>query len=84
MEFTPGAIREVAKLTNERGVGARGLRSVVEAALEGVLFEASEADRGQVFVIDERVVRGEEMPGRRPIRSEPPLRRVLIRSRVTS
>ena len=49
-------------MAHERGVGARGLRAVVEAVLEGVLFEASEADRGQCFVIDERVVRGEASP----------------------
>jgi ATP-dependent Clp protease ATP-binding subunit ClpX len=77
LDFTPGAIREVARLARERGVGARGLRAVVEAVLEDVLFEAGESDRGQVFVIDERVVRGEAEPLRRPIRAMPPLRRPL-------
>ena len=82
LEFTPGAIREVAKLAHERGTGARGLRAVIEQVVEGVMFEVSEADRGQVFVIDERVVSGEGVPGRRPIRQEPPLR-TLMRRRVT-
>jgi ATP-dependent Clp protease ATP-binding subunit ClpX len=81
LEFTPGAIREIARLANERGVGARGLRAVVEEVVEDVLFEASEADRGHVFVIDERVVRGEGQPQRRAIRAVPPLR-LLIRRRV--
>ena len=84
LEFTPGAIREVARLAHERGVGARGLRAVVEAVLEDVLFEAGESDRGTCFVIDERVVRGEAEPLRRPIRAAPPLRRPLERRRAVS
>ncbi len=68
LEFTPDAINEIARLAHERGAGARGLRAVVEQVVEDVMFEVGEADRGQVFVIDERVVRGEGVPGRRPIR----------------
>jgi ATP-dependent Clp protease ATP-binding subunit ClpX len=82
LEFTPSAIREVARMAHERGTGARGLRSVLEAVVEGVMFEASEADRGYVFVIDERVVRGEGTPVRTPIKTMPPLR-TLLRKRVT-
>lgn len=55
---------------------------MVEQVVEGVMFEVGEADRGQVFVIDDQVVRGEGVPGRRPIRLEPPLRSILKR-RVT-
>jgi ATP-dependent Clp protease ATP-binding subunit ClpX len=57
LEFTPGAIREIARLAHARGVGARGLRAVVEQVVEGILFEASGADRGTCFVIDDGVVR---------------------------
>ncbi len=81
LEFTPEAIREIARLAHERGVGARGLRAVVEQVVEGILFEASEGDRGQLFVVDERVVRGQGQPQRKPIRAVPPLR-PLIRRRV--
>ena len=42
LEFTPGAIKEIARMAHERGTGARGLRAVVESVVEGVLFEASE------------------------------------------
>jgi len=84
LEFTPKAIREVAKLAHKRGVGARGLRAVVEQVVEGVMFEASEADRGHVFVIDERVVAGEAQAARRPIRALPPLRSPLERRRLSS
>jgi ATP-dependent Clp protease ATP-binding subunit ClpX len=82
LEFTPKAITEVARLAHERGTGARGLRAVVEQVVEIVLFEVSEADHGQVFVIDERVVRGEGEPLRKSIRLEPPLR-LLMKRRVT-
>ena len=39
LEFTDGALREVARIAHERGTGARGLRAVVEAVLEPVLFD---------------------------------------------
>ena len=39
LEFTDGAIHEVAVIAHERGTGARGLRAVVEAVLEPVLFD---------------------------------------------
>ncbi len=63
-------------------VRARGLRAVVERVMEDVLFEVSEADKGQVFVIDERAVRCEAPAQRKPIRAVPPLR-ALIRRRAT-
>jgi ATP-dependent Clp protease ATP-binding subunit ClpX len=82
LEFTPGAIQEVARIAHVRNTGARGLRAVVEQVVEGVLFEAPEAGRGQVFVIDERAVRGEAPAQRKPIKAVPPLR-ALIRRRAT-
>ena len=82
LEFTPDAIKEIARLAHERGTGARGLRAVVEAVVEDILFEASEADRGHLFVIDERVVRGEGQAKKKPIVATPPLRS-LVKRRVT-
>ena len=38
--FTDAAVKEIARIALERGTGARGLRSVIEEVLEGVLFEA--------------------------------------------
>ena len=37
--FADAAIKEIARIALDRGTGARGLRSVVEEVLEGVLFE---------------------------------------------
>ena len=39
LEFTDEALREIARIAFERGTGARGLRAVVEAVLEPVLFD---------------------------------------------
>ncbi len=55
--FTDAAVREVAWVALERGRGARGLRSVIEEVLEGVLFEA---EAGVRYVITEETVRGGE------------------------
>jgi len=53
--FTEGAVREIARIAVERGTGARGLRSVVEEVLEGVLLDAEE---GVQYVITDLTVRG--------------------------
>ena len=55
--FTDAAIKEIARIALERGTGARGLRSVVEEVLEGVLFEV---EAGLRYVITDKTVRGGE------------------------
>ena len=57
LDFTPGALRHVARIARERGTGARGLRSVVEDLMRDILFEISEDSiRGKKTVIDEAQV----------------------------
>ncbi len=55
--FTDAAMKVIARIALERGTGARGLRSVVEEVLEGVLFEV---EAGIRYVITDRTVRGGE------------------------
>ena len=55
--FTDAAVREIARIALERGTGARGLRSVVEEVLEGVLFEV---EAGIRYLITDKTVRGGE------------------------
>ena len=62
LEFTPGALRAIARKALERDTGARGLRSVVEHLMLDLQFQLPEVGRGQRFVIDEDVV-----AGRRPV-----------------
>jgi ATP-dependent protease Clp ATPase subunit len=55
--FTYAAKREIARVALERGPGTRGLRSVVEKVLEGVLFDP---EPGVRHVITDKAVRGGE------------------------
>src|SRR5271166_4748519 len=55
--FTDAAVKEIAKIALARGVGARGLRSVVEETVEGVLFDV---EAGVRYVITDKTVRGGE------------------------
>jgi ATP-dependent Clp protease ATP-binding subunit ClpX len=53
--FTDAAVKEIAKIAFERGTGARGLQSVIEEILEGVMFEA---EAGVRYVVTDRTVMG--------------------------
>ena len=55
--FTDAAVKEIARIALARGTGARGLRSVVEEVLEGVLFEV---EAGLRYVVTDKTVRGGE------------------------
>jgi len=55
--FTDAAIKEIAGIAHERGTGARGLRSVIEEVLEGVLFEV---EAGVRYLITDKTVKGGE------------------------
>jgi ATP-dependent Clp protease ATP-binding subunit ClpX len=55
--FTDAAVKEIARIAFERGTGARGLRSVIEEVLEGVLFDP---EPGVRYFISEKTVRGGE------------------------
>jgi ATP-dependent Clp protease ATP-binding subunit ClpX len=55
LEFTPQAIKATAARAMELGIGARGLRSVMEKALLDVLFSG---ESGRTYVVDDGVVLG--------------------------
>jgi ATP-dependent Clp protease ATP-binding subunit ClpX len=54
--FTDGALREVVRFAMDRGVGARGLRAVVEEVVADLLFEAPERP-GTRAIVDAALVR---------------------------
>lgn len=68
--FTDNAIKETARIAFERGTGARGLRSVVEQVMEGVLFDA---EAGVRYVITDKAVRGGEAVKQRMNQARAPL-----------
>jgi ATP-dependent Clp protease ATP-binding subunit ClpX len=58
LEFTEGALRKIAQRALEKGVGARGLRSIVEEVMLDIMFELPDQDAGSKYVIDESIVLG--------------------------
>src|SRR5262249_12242572 len=60
LDFTPDAIREVARRAKARGTGARALRSVMEGLMLDIMYDLPERPAGQSYTITDRVVRGEE------------------------
>jgi ATP-dependent Clp protease ATP-binding subunit ClpX len=60
LEFTEGALREIARRAKARGTGARALRSIMETLMLDAMFELPERPRDQTYTITEGFVRGEE------------------------
>jgi len=63
LEFDEDALREIAKLAVERKTGARGLRSILEAALMDTMFDLP----GSPDVISCTVTRDTVMNGAAPL-----------------
>ena len=55
--FNVAAVKEFARIALQRGTGARGLRSVVEEVIVGILFDV---EAGVRYVITDKTVKGEE------------------------
>ena len=60
LEFTEGALLEIAKRARIRDTGARGLRTIIEKAMFDIMYELPEQERGKTFLITEEMVRGEK------------------------
>ncbi len=60
LEFTPGALRELAREAVRRETGARGLRALLENIMLDVMYEAPRRQSAGRYVIGENVVRGHE------------------------
>jgi len=60
LEFSDGALGEIARVARQRDTGARGLRSIVENVMFDIMYELPEVDRGSKFVITEEMARGDE------------------------
>jgi len=62
LEFRDDALRAVARKAMERKTGARGLRSILEAALLEIMYELPSMDGVSKIVIDAGVIEGESDP----------------------
>ncbi|MFM7922386.1 MAG: ATP-dependent Clp protease ATP-binding subunit ClpX, partial [Planctomycetaceae bacterium] len=59
LDFTPGALMEIARMARTRETGARGLRSILEGVMFDLMFDLPELERGQKFLVTEEMVRGD-------------------------
>ena len=59
LEFTPGALQQIAHRAKEKDTGARGLRSIMEDVMLDIMFDLPE-NNGSTYVINERNVEGTE------------------------
>jgi len=58
LEFTDEALRVISQRALERGVGARGLRGILEEVMIDIMYDLPDQERGSTFVIDQTVVTG--------------------------
>ncbi|XZE54540.1 ATP-dependent Clp protease ATP-binding subunit ClpX [Planctomycetaceae bacterium SH139] len=58
LEFTEGALRQISQRALERGVGARGLRGILEEVMLDIMYDLPDQERGTTYTIDENVVSG--------------------------
>ena len=56
LEFTPEALKAMAKKALERKTGARGLRSIVEAILLDTMYDLPSLERLEKVVVSERTI----------------------------
>ena len=62
LEFTEGALREIAREAIRRKTGARGLKAIVEEIMTDVMFEVPSRKDIAKVIIDEEVVKGLKPP----------------------
>ena len=62
LRFTEGAIREIAKLAQERKTGARGLRAIIEDSLLETMFDIPSDPDIKEVVVSEQVITDKEQP----------------------
>lgn len=62
LEFEDGAIEEIAKKSFSRKIGARGLRSIMEAAMMDVMFSIPSDNSVVKCIITRDVILGKEPP----------------------
>ncbi len=61
LRFLDGAVRALAKQAMERKLGARGLRSILEALMLDLMYEIpSQSDIKEIVVSEEMVINGEQ------------------------
>ncbi|WP_417389981.1 ATP-dependent Clp protease ATP-binding subunit ClpX [Gimesia sp.] len=60
LEFTEGALHEIARIAQKKNTGARGLRSVIEQAMFDIMYELPEQEAGKKYVVTPEIIQGTE------------------------
>jgi ATP-dependent Clp protease ATP-binding subunit ClpX len=68
LEFTPEALRAIARKAIEKKTGARALRQLVESLMLDVMFDLPSRKDSREYLITDRHVRGEEPIVPRPLK----------------
>ena len=90
LEFTPEALKAVAKKTMELNTGARGLRSIMEGLLTNLMFEVPSDCTIAKVVIHEDYVEGKGKPelvidpDRKPVKPKLPSKARSAKRQVTA
>ena len=58
LEFTDDALHRISELAIKRKIGARGLRSIVEKALQKVMFDVPDMAEAKRVVVTDDVIDG--------------------------
>jgi ATP-dependent Clp protease ATP-binding subunit ClpX len=58
LNFTEDALKMIAHQALEKGVGARGLRGILEEVMLDIMYDLPEQPEGSQFMIDETIVAG--------------------------
>jgi ATP-dependent Clp protease ATP-binding subunit ClpX len=58
LRFTEEALHFVARRALEKGVGARGLRGILEEVMLDIMYDLPDQEEGSVYTIDEAIVSG--------------------------
>ena len=66
LSFTDEALRLVAKRAQDKGTGARGLRSIIEQVMLDIMFDLPEQPEGSKIVIDGDTVKGSQQSFKMP------------------
>ncbi|MGX6969687.1 ATP-dependent Clp protease ATP-binding subunit ClpX [Vagococcus bubulae] len=62
LEFTPGALEAIANQAIERDTGARGLRSIIEHVMMGIMYEIPTREDVEKVIITKEAVEGDGEP----------------------
>ena len=62
LEFTPGALEAIANQAIERDTGARGLRSIIEHVMMGIMYEIPTREDVEKVIITKEAVESDLEP----------------------